>query len=211
MIIINLHSIMGNRWAAIARALPGRTDNDIKNHWNTNLAKKLLAMGIDPRTHSHLPDDLHPDFIRLQTDLANFLAKLNSRVTSHSALLSLWPNNAAMTAPHEDSGFGSFNGRDYIVHDGTVDLHELTNISMPCWNVSDPNMMASTRRDVRMSIAEPDAGIIGNLWTVPAPLNEPLAIITESTISSQFGKINNADVGELEDDGDEIWNKLLNY
>ncbi|XP_058227285.1 transcription factor MYB1-like isoform X2 [Rhododendron vialii] len=39
-LIIRLHSLLGNRWALIAKRLPGRTDNEIKNYWNTNLAKK---------------------------------------------------------------------------------------------------------------------------------------------------------------------------
>ncbi|KAM6552472.1 hypothetical protein CsatB_013234 [Cannabis sativa] len=55
--IVKLHSIVGNRWSIIAAQLPGRTDNDVKNHWNTKLKKKLSGMGIDPVTHkpfSHL-------------------------------------------------------------------------------------------------------------------------------------------------------------
>ncbi|KAL5577747.1 hypothetical protein UlMin_019446 [Ulmus minor] len=55
--IIKLHSIVGNRWSIIAAQLPGRTDNDVKNHWNTKLKKKLSGVGIDPVTHkpfSHL-------------------------------------------------------------------------------------------------------------------------------------------------------------
>ncbi|CAA6667045.1 unnamed protein product [Spirodela intermedia] len=50
-LIIHLHSILGNKWSAIATKLPGRTDNEIKNYWNTHLRKQLFRMGIDPVTH----------------------------------------------------------------------------------------------------------------------------------------------------------------
>ncbi|KAL8192522.1 hypothetical protein R6Q57_027707 [Mikania cordata] len=50
--IIQLHSVLGNKWSAIAARLPGRTDNEIKNYWNTRIRKKLLGMGIDPVTHT---------------------------------------------------------------------------------------------------------------------------------------------------------------
>ncbi|VAH99509.1 unnamed protein product [Triticum turgidum subsp. durum] len=50
-LIIHLHSLLGNKWSSIATELPGRTDNEIKNYWNTHLRKKLLCMGIDPVTH----------------------------------------------------------------------------------------------------------------------------------------------------------------
>ncbi|XP_010442999.1 PREDICTED: myb-related protein 330-like [Camelina sativa] len=49
--IIQLHRLLGNKWSAIAIHLPGRTDNEIKNYWNTHIKKKLLRMGIDPVTH----------------------------------------------------------------------------------------------------------------------------------------------------------------
>ncbi|XP_044463415.1 transcription factor MYB1-like [Mangifera indica] len=40
-LIIRLHKLLGNRWSLIAGRLPGRTDNEIKNYWNTNLAKRV--------------------------------------------------------------------------------------------------------------------------------------------------------------------------
>ncbi|XVE59033.1 hypothetical protein DITRI_Ditri05aG0012400 [Diplodiscus trichospermus] len=43
-IICSLFATIGSRWSIIAAQLPGRTDNDIKNYWNTKLKKKLMAM-----------------------------------------------------------------------------------------------------------------------------------------------------------------------
>ncbi|CAN8303468.1 unnamed protein product [Cochlearia groenlandica] len=54
--ILHLHSILGNKWSAIATHLEGRTDNEIKNFWNTHLKKKLIQMGIDPVTHQPRTD-----------------------------------------------------------------------------------------------------------------------------------------------------------
>ncbi|CAL4911354.1 unnamed protein product [Urochloa decumbens] len=53
-VIIKLHQILGNKWSLIAGRLPGRTDNEIKNYWNTHIRRKLLARGIDPQTHHPL-------------------------------------------------------------------------------------------------------------------------------------------------------------
>ncbi|KAM3363686.1 MYB-like transcription factor EOBII [Capsicum galapagoense] len=44
-IIIELHALWGNKWSTIARYLPGRTDNEIKNYWRTHFKKKEKASG----------------------------------------------------------------------------------------------------------------------------------------------------------------------
>ncbi|KAI9084122.1 hypothetical protein K1719_033920 [Acacia pycnantha] len=50
-LIIKLHALLGNRWTLIAGRLPGRTDNEVKNYWNSHLRKKLINKGIDPNNH----------------------------------------------------------------------------------------------------------------------------------------------------------------
>ncbi|XP_010274638.1 PREDICTED: transcription repressor MYB6-like [Nelumbo nucifera] len=50
-LIIKLHALLGNRWSLIAGRLPGRTDNEVKNYWNSHLRRKLISMGIDPNNH----------------------------------------------------------------------------------------------------------------------------------------------------------------
>ncbi|XP_074348299.1 transcription factor MYB35-like [Apium graveolens] len=50
-LIINLHAAIGSRWSIIAKQLPGRKYNDVKNYCNTKLKQKLSEMGIDHVTH----------------------------------------------------------------------------------------------------------------------------------------------------------------
>ncbi|KAL5798480.1 hypothetical protein ACOSQ2_003300 [Xanthoceras sorbifolium] len=83
-VIIKLHSVLGNKWSRIATHLPGRTDNEIKNFWNTHIRKKLLQMGIDPTTHKPRTDLNH---------LLN-LSQLLSTAQFGNSLMDPWYNSA---------------------------------------------------------------------------------------------------------------------
>lgn len=65
-VIFNLYNQYGSRWSTIPSQLPGRTDNDVKNHWNTKLKKKKLFLAgktkLQTQTQTHLrskPSLLH--------------------------------------------------------------------------------------------------------------------------------------------------------
>ncbi|KAI3450615.1 hypothetical protein Pfo_007280 [Paulownia fortunei] len=63
-IICTLYASIGSRWSIIAAQLPGRTDNDIKNYWNTKLKKKLI--GMMPSSQGKFPP---PFSVALQTSV----------------------------------------------------------------------------------------------------------------------------------------------
>ncbi|CAL5007225.1 unnamed protein product [Urochloa decumbens] len=185
-LIIHLHSILGNSWAAIAKAVPGRTDNSIKNHWNTKLSKKLVAMEIDPRTHMAIPDSLHPDFLKLQADTAKFFAKVQRRtsaISSHALLPNIVDD---VTAPFQRAALllqSNAGGQP----NGMSDIHHLTRVP----EASDPSLEASDVTmpawDVRMSTADELINFTasdGNWKTAMAPpTDEPPIIFAASSRS----------------------------
>nr|ANB66412.1 transcription factor MYB29 [Picea abies] len=48
-LLVRLHRLLGNRWSLIAGRLPSRTDNEIKNYWNTQLSKRVQMCEFEPR------------------------------------------------------------------------------------------------------------------------------------------------------------------
>ncbi|XP_028752187.1 anthocyanin regulatory C1 protein [Neltuma alba] len=66
-LIIRLHKLLGNRWSLIAGRLPGRTDNEIKNYWNTNIGKKV--QNVNSKTKSSPTSGVSPSKARQDKDI----------------------------------------------------------------------------------------------------------------------------------------------
>ncbi|OVA17722.1 SANT/Myb domain [Macleaya cordata] len=60
-IIVAAHAIHGNKWASIARLLQGRTDNAIKNHWNSTLRRRCIDFGRYKAMPAEMLEDVSLD------------------------------------------------------------------------------------------------------------------------------------------------------
>ncbi|KAJ4874249.1 Transcription factor MYB34 [Raphanus sativus] len=115
--IIKLHALMGNKWAGIATSLPGRTDNEIKNYWNTNLKKRLtqkarkyagasnrdLLTGIIIRNSSNIAEgSLNSVEVDSPTENSTFTL-LNKEAARSSALTSFLTNNMSSSSGLSDN------------------------------------------------------------------------------------------------------------
>ncbi|CAI9759632.1 unnamed protein product [Fraxinus pennsylvanica] len=76
-IIYTLYGVLGSKWSIIASHLPGRTDNDVKNYWNSKLKKKPIAA-----TYGYKPTN-SIDTITAKTDLLS--STTNTLVPTFSA------------------------------------------------------------------------------------------------------------------------------
>ncbi|KAJ8511868.1 hypothetical protein OPV22_002302 [Ensete ventricosum] len=77
-IIQELHALWGNRWSTIARSLPGRTDNEIKNYWRTHFKKSKPSKNVEKARARFLirqrqEDQQHQDAEQQQADVKAFM------------------------------------------------------------------------------------------------------------------------------------------
>ncbi|KAE8682660.1 Myb-related protein 3R-1 [Hibiscus syriacus] len=107
--LIRAHQIFGNRWAELSKFLPGgRTDNAIKNHWNSSIKKKLesyIASGLLEQFQFSLPANqsqpMPSSYLTIQSNVDDSAAKIRtkpediSECSQESAMVSCSQSNAA--------------------------------------------------------------------------------------------------------------------
>ncbi|WOL16311.1 hypothetical protein Cni_G25098 [Canna indica] len=88
--LVEAHIKYGNRWAEIAKHISGRSENSIKNHWNTTKRRLNAKRKSKRKTGSRCPPSILQDYIRSKTlnDYSD-TAGSNTNTLSHDSLLHL--------------------------------------------------------------------------------------------------------------------------
>lgn len=99
----------------IAGRIPGRTDNEIKNYWNTHLSKKLISQGIDPRTHKPLINPQSADQSKPSSSKANHLQEsLKEPIKIASSGLEETTSDSAHIISNKENGYFQNNSNEHL-------------------------------------------------------------------------------------------------
>ncbi|CAL9087277.1 unnamed protein product [Musa textilis] len=142
-VILELHALWGNRWSTIARSLPGRTDNEIKNYWRTHFKKSTPSKNIEKararflrrrQPHQAVPQPPPPPQQQQQDDMRtimNQVAQISLAQDMQQEMEYMYPLPYALQqqggaaqgcvldgpAGAEDASWGSLWNLDDVHHD----------------------------------------------------------------------------------------------
>ncbi|KAL0307391.1 UNVERIFIED_CONTAM: Transcription factor [Sesamum calycinum] len=214
--ILNLHAILGNKWSAIATHLPGRTDNEIKNFWNTHLKKKLIQMGFDPMTHRPRTD--------IFSNLNNLIALANlienptweeqaMRLQAEAVQMArlsqyLQYINTSLPAIPDLTTFSLLNSlKDSPILTPAPSLSYFQDQSAPFAHLPDLrtacDVQASEYAAGKNSAARPSPS---SPWQMPEDISPPAAAapVTETSITNTGDVCSSSSYG-----GNQMWSELL--
>ncbi|XP_057769520.1 transcription factor MYB16-like [Salvia miltiorrhiza] len=195
--IIQLHALLGNRWSAIATHLPKRTDNEIKNYWNTHLKKRLAKMGIDPVTHKPKNDALlsSDGQSKSAANLSHMAQWESARLEAEARLVRQSKLRGPASASAASSG--SFQAQSSEFASTSSQLHKPGGAARPCLDVLKA-----------WSGGVSAAGVGGELESPTSTLSSA-AVGEGSAAFVELVRSSPCDGGLMKEEGEEEWKHLV--
>ncbi|KAG6388281.1 hypothetical protein SASPL_153483 [Salvia splendens] len=168
--IINLHGAVGNRWAHIASHLPGRTDNEIKNYWNSWIKKKIRKSSsnntkTNPNQDSRFTSpQIHFPYLNLSTKSPPQDTLLPLKTTTF--MFDIGPTTSA-----EALGLTSNTRIDHILHENAL-------LNQETWHHHDKQEMVQF------------TPIMENLENLMLPMDVQNSAISEAECLQQRNEMN---------------------
>nr|AVI04975.1 downstream cold-responsive protein MYB15-1 [Hevea brasiliensis] len=154
--IIKMHQTLGNKWSKIASHLPGRTDNEIKNVWNTHLKKRL-------------PFNKEPADSNGEESKESSSTSSSSSYSSSSTIISSGKRNMAIIELDHQWKHSSMTKRPRVLDD----LQELRPINKEAKELSSSSSSSHnsnvTINSSQVDVSKPDDDQMGSLFNFSGP------------------------------------------